>query len=75
MTTATTVPFAVDSMHGAISGFDFYLEHVSTKDQKRLKLINDFEWLDDRFNNRVDQQDRTINRSDIADLLRNTSNV
>jgi len=56
-----------DSRQGAADGLRFYQESQDSSDTP-LTLINDFDWLADRFNNRIRDLD-DFDRDDLLDLL------
>jgi len=52
LTVANDVAYAHDTVQGASSGLEYFLECTTTSSATGIKNINDFEWLIDRFSKR-----------------------
>jgi hypothetical protein len=52
LTVANDVAYANDTVQGASSGLEYFLEYSKTPAATGIKNINDFEWLIDRFSKR-----------------------
>lgn len=52
LTVANDVAYANDTVQGASSGLEYFLEYSKTPSATGIKNINDFEWLIDRFSKR-----------------------
>jgi hypothetical protein len=52
LTVANDVAYANDTVQGASSGLEYFLECSKTPSATGIKNINDFEWLIDRFSKR-----------------------
>jgi hypothetical protein len=54
LTVTNDVEWAHANLQGARSGVEYYLEIAAQGDIRQLDNINDFDWLQQRFNNRID---------------------
>jgi hypothetical protein len=69
LTVANDVQWALDNLQGARSGVEYYLEIATHGNFNQLGNINDFDWLLQRFNNRIDGLD-SPDRAQLLQRLR-----